>query len=107
MLYAAYNYPHGFWYGLFYYGKILIALILVIINIKKIQKPEIKRQTYILLFGLLSFTVPMIIAYFLYPLITEVVESVMCKFAFLFAITLTYFSLEGRKQNEVYTKSVH
>ncbi len=101
MLYAAYNYPHGFWYGLFYYGEILIALIIVVININKVQKPEVKRQTYILLFGLLSFTIPMIIAYFLYPLITEVVESVMCKFAFLFAVTLTYFSLEGRKRNEV------
>lgn len=101
MLYAAYNYPLGFWYGLTYYAVILLTLIIIVFNIRKTKRPESNKQNYILLTAFLSFTLPMIIAYFLYPLIVEVIESVMCKFAFLFAVLLAYFSLEGRKRNEV------
>lgn len=101
MLYAAYNYPLGFWYGLTYYAVILLTLIIIVFNIRKTKRPELNKQNYILLTAFLSFTLPMMIAYFLYPLIVEVIESVMCKFALLFAVLLTYFSLEGRKRNEL------
>jgi len=100
MLYAAYNYPYGFWYGTFYYGEILFSIGLIVYNIKNSVNRYGKKRDKILLFGFLIFTVPMIIAYFLYPFIVEIIESVLCKFAFLFALSLTFFSLEGRKRNE-------
>ncbi len=99
VFYAAYSYPLGFWYGLFYYLPILISvLILILIPKKNANKLKLKLNR-ILIFGFSSFALPMMIAFIIYPHVVEIVESLMCKFAFLMALSLGYFSLKLKQFN--------
>ena len=101
MLYASYSYPLGSFYGFFYYAPVLYAVIFLSIRIKK-SEDEIKRKlAKVLLTGLLVVSLPVIIAFVLLALqngrLLSVVESIMCKFAFVYAVCLGYFTLINKK----------
>jgi len=94
VLYATYNYPSGDLFGFFYYLPILISIILLILFVKKESDKKKKLIGKVLLFGAVFISVPPIIGFSLmfmgsYSLISAM-ESVMCKFAFVYALCLAF-----------------
>ncbi len=96
VMYAAYFYPLGDLYGVFYYLPVLIAIIILIKKISSLTDSPKREQSIILLTGFLLTFVPSTILYFVYPDYTEIVESVLCKFAFILALTFFYFVLKNK-----------
>ncbi|MCW8813462.1 MAG: hypothetical protein OQK65_08005, partial [Chlorobium sp.] len=97
VLYATYNYPLGDLYGFFYYLPILISIILLIISIKKESDKKKKLVGKFLLFGALFISIPPSLGFILmfagsYSLISAM-ESVMCKFAFVYALCLSFICI--------------
>ncbi len=98
-LYASYNYPLGWLYGIFYYSPLLISMIIIARNISNYKNFKNKKLITVLLSGLVFISLPVIFAFILrffnnYYLI-DIVESVMCKFAIVYAACLAYFSLNN------------
>lgn len=102
--YAIYKYPNGDFYGLFYYLPILITIGFLIRGILKSKDKATVHLSKILLAAYILISIPVIIAFCLVLLKNELllhsIVSVMCKFALLLAITLTYFALNFKKANE-------
>jgi hypothetical protein len=96
VMYAAYYYPLGDLYGMFYYLPVLISVIIIIVKIKSLDDGNKKDQSIILLTGFLLTFIPSTVLYFVYPDYTEIVESVLCKFAFILALTFFYFVLKNK-----------
>jgi len=98
VIYASYNYPLGFLYGLFYYLPILIALFIAFRNLIISKDKILKKNNSILIFGYLSFLIPMILTLVIYPESVNFIESLMCKFAFVLSLTISYFALENKRK---------
>ncbi len=101
VFYASYNYPLGTLFGFFYYGPVIFSIAFLFFEKKKLKNPKVNKQINALLFGELFISVPVILA-FLFSLfrsygLLKNIESVMCKFAFVFAICLVYFALNNKK----------
>ncbi len=104
VLYATYNYPLGDLFGFFYYAPILAVIFLLVRGIKK-QKD--KRKLFIskvLLAGNIIISIPVIVAFTLmvignYYLISKM-ESIMCKFAFAYALCLSIVCLYNSKRKD-------
>ncbi|MCZ7608933.1 MAG: hypothetical protein M5U17_02095 [Ignavibacterium sp.] len=104
VLYAAYNYPLGDLYGFFYYLPILISIVFLIVFIKKHQGKKKKIIGRILLFGNIFISLPVLLGFTLmlfnnYSIISSI-ESIMCKFAFVYALCLTIICLYNSPFNE-------
>jgi hypothetical protein len=97
VLYATYKYPLGDLYGFFYYLPILISVILIIVLIKKEDDKRQKLVEKVLLFGSIFISIPVISGFTLmfagYFSLISAIESVMCKFAFVYAICLSFVCL--------------
>jgi len=94
VLYATYNYPLGDLFGLFYYLPILISIILLILFIKKESDKKNKLVGKVLLLGAVFISIPPLLGFSLmfagsYSFISAI-ESVMCKFAFVYALCLAF-----------------
>jgi len=94
VLYATFNYPMGDLFGLFYYLPILISIILLILFVKKEVDKKKKLIGKVLLFGVVFISIPPLLGFSLmfagsYSLISTM-ESVMCKFAFVYAMCLAF-----------------
>ena len=94
VLYATYNYPLGDLYGFFYYLPILISIILLILFVKKENDKKKKLVGRVLLFGAIFISIPPVLGFILmfagsFSLISAI-ESIMCKFAFIYALCLTF-----------------
>jgi hypothetical protein len=104
VFYAIYKYPNGNIYGLFYYLPILITIGLLIRGISKSSNKIIIQISKILLTAYILISLPVIIAFILALLNEELllhsIVSVMCKFALLLAIALTYFAINFKQINE-------
>lgn len=98
VIYASYHYPLGFLYGLFYYLPILIALSIAFRNLFTSKDKVLKRNNLILILGYLSFLIPMIVTLLIYPESVNFIESLMCKFAFVLSLTISYFALEIKRK---------
>lgn len=105
ILYASYHYPLGDLFGAFYYLPILISIILLI---KFISKAEIKKKKLIakvLLYGAIFISIPSLFGFTLiftagnYSIISSI-ESIMCKFAFVYAIILSFVCLYNSPFND-------
>ena len=92
--YAIYNIPFGLHYGIYYFGIILLAILLVVIQIfrKKIQYGN--KGGIGLLIGFLSFLIPMALTVLIEENALFAIPSIMCKYAILLAITLFWFSFK-------------
>lgn len=104
VLYASYHYPLGDLFGFFYYLPILISIILLIRFIKSNTDKKQKLIAKVLLFGSLFISVPVIIGFTLmlfknYSIISAV-ESIMCKFAFVYAVCLSFICLYNSPFND-------
>lgn len=93
--YAMYNYPLGDLYGLIYYTPVLATIYYLVKIIKENKNDEKAFLSKVLVVGYLLFLIPSIIAAILYPEFLKMIESVMCKFAFVFACCLSYFVLKN------------
>lgn len=97
VLYATYNYPMGDLFGLFYYLPILISIVLLILFVKKESDKRKKLIGKVLLFGAVFISIPPLLGFSLmfaasYAVISAI-ESVMCKFAFVYALCLTFICI--------------
>jgi hypothetical protein len=97
VLYATYNYPLGDLFGFFYYLPILISIILLILFIKKENAKKKRLIGKVLLFGSIFISIPPLLGFILmftgsYSLISAM-ESVMCKFAFVYALCLSFICI--------------
>jgi len=97
IIYATYNYPFGDLFGFFYYLPILISIILLILFINKERDKKKKLIGKVLLFGSIFISIPPLLGFILmfagsYSLISAI-ESIMCKFAFVYAVCLTFICI--------------
>jgi len=101
VLYATYSYPLGDLYGVFYYSPVIIATIILIKNILNKTDKKILNITKILLTGNIIVSIPVIVGFVMmftgnHYLIAKI-ESVMCKFAFFYAVCLSIAVLYNSK----------
>jgi hypothetical protein len=101
VLYAAYNYPLGDLYGVSYYLPLLAAIILLIMFMRKHKEKKAKLTFRILLLGHIIISIPVILGFALmfsgnFSLINKM-ESIMCKFAFVYALCLSIVCLYNSK----------
>jgi hypothetical protein len=103
VLYATYNYPLGDVYGFFYYLPLLAAFILIIKNMKRTKEQKFPISLKYLLYGQLSLIIPVAIAFTLLALgyvgLRDSIESILCKFAFLYCMVLVYFALSNKQKS--------
>jgi len=94
VLYATYHYPIGDLYGFFYYLPILLSIILLALFVKKENEKKKRLLGNVLLFGAVFVSLPPVLGFILmlagsYSLISAI-ESIMCKFAFVYALCLAF-----------------
>lgn len=104
VLYASYHYPLGDLFGVFYYLPILISIVLLIKFIKKTEDKKKKTIAKVLLFGSIFISFPVLIGFALmlsknYSIISAM-ESIMCKFAFIYAVCLSFVCLYNSPFND-------
>lgn len=97
VLYATYSYPLGDLYGVFYYSPVIIATIILIKKIFRTTDKKIVTISKILLTGNIIISIPVIVGFVMmftgnHYLIAKI-ESILCKFAFFFAICLSIAAL--------------
>jgi hypothetical protein len=97
VLYATYNYPLGDLYGFFYYIPIFISILLLIRFIKRESDKKQKLIGKVLLSGAILISLPVFVGFILMfagsNLLISAIESVLCKFAFIYAICLSFTCL--------------
>ena len=111
VLYATYHYPLGDLFGVFYYLPILISIGLLILFIKKERDKKNILTGKVLLFGAIIISLPVLIAFSLmfagsYALISAI-ESIMCKFAFVYAVCLSFVCIYNSKKEYGRNNSKH
>jgi len=105
VLYASYHYPLGDLFGAFYYLPILVSIILLIRFIPKADDKKTKIIAKVLLFGSIFISLPSLLGFTLifvagnYSIISSI-ESIMCKFAFVYAIILSFVCLYNSPFND-------
>ena len=104
VLYASYHYPLGDLFGFFYYLPILFSIIILTGIIKNTKDKQKKLIAKVLLFGSLFISIPVIIGFTLmlfknYSIISAV-EGIMCKFAFIYAVCLSFICLYNSPFND-------
>lgn len=96
VMYAAYNYPLGFLYGIFYYTPILILILFILFKLKTDKSDRRIYLSKVLLWGYLIAFIPGVFITRFIPGMLAAVESILCKFAFLLAIFIIYFVLKNK-----------
>jgi len=104
VLYASYNYPLGDLFGAFYYLPVLISIILLMKFISKTEDKKQKLIAKVLLFGSICISFPVLLGFTLmftgnYSIISAI-ESIMCKFAFIYAVCLSFICLYNSPFND-------
>ena len=111
VLYATYNYPLGDLYGFFYYTPILAVIVLLLRGIKKGRDIKTLFISKVLLTGNIIISTPVAAAFILmatgdYYLIAKI-ESIMCKFAFAYALCLGVVCLYNSKRKNERNNTEH
>ncbi len=90
--YAAYNYPLGFLYGLFYYLPVLVILIISLYKSYFVRSGIYKIKLWKIIFWGYAITfIPGFIVTRIFPEMFFAVESILCKFAFILFWFIVYF----------------
>lgn len=101
VFYATYNYPLGFLYGVYYYLPILVSFIMLITEILKSTDVSHKKKLIILLIGYFFIIIPPLVGFILRLMdlkeISTSMESILCKFAFFYALTISFYALNNSK----------
>jgi hypothetical protein len=104
VLYASYHYPYGDLFGAFYYLPVLISIILFVRFIPKTDDKKKKIIAKVLLFGSIFISLPVLLGFTLmffknYSIISAI-ESIMCKFAFIYTVCLSFICLYNSPFND-------
>ena len=104
VLYASYHYPLGDLFGAFYYLPVLVSIILFARFISKTDDKKKKIIAKVLLFGSIFISLPVLLGFILmffknYSIISAI-ESIMCKFAFIYAVCLSFICLYNSPFND-------
>jgi hypothetical protein len=101
VFYAVYNYPHGTLFGIYFYLPIAASIFFLI---SYLRNGTIQKNIYfagLLLTGHIIMAIPVLFAFLLaalrMPGMLNSVESIMCKFAFSYALCLTFFALNNKE----------
>ncbi|MEJ2618634.1 MAG: hypothetical protein P8Z35_27030, partial [Ignavibacteriaceae bacterium] len=107
-LFATYNFPLGTLYGAFYYLPIFVSFILLVYNFKKadynFKKADLEtgKQTKLLITAHYFIIIPVVASFILLllnlPGLLHSIESILCKFAFGYAVALGFFALNNRNK---------
>lgn len=101
VFYAVYHYPLGTLYGVYYYLPIVISVFFLIYYLRKGTVQKNILFAGLLLIGHVIMVIPVLFAFLLaalrMPGMLNSVESIMCKFAFSYAICLTFFALNNKE----------
>lgn len=97
VLYASYHYPLGDLYDFFYYLPLLVSMIILIRVIPKTEDKKFKLNYKVLLYSTIFISLPVVTGFALmfagsYTIISSI-ESIMCKFAFVYALSLSFITL--------------
>lgn len=97
VLYASYHYPLGDLYGFFYYLPIVISMIILIKTIPGTEDKKYKLIYKVLLYSTIFISLPVVAGFTLmfagsYTIISSM-ESIMCKFALVYALSLSFIIL--------------
>jgi len=99
VVYASYNYPLGFLYGVFYYLPILITILLSGYKIYTNTDSQKTKLNQILFWGYTVTFIPGFIFTRVIPGMLQAVESILCSFAFILFLFISYFILKNRIVN--------
>lgn len=99
VLYAVYNYPYGDLFGMFYYLPIAATIFLLFSGLKK------GKNFRILLSGYIVISIPVIAAFIMHfsgnSFLVNIIESIMCKTAFVLAVCYAFVILNISGKNQV------
>jgi hypothetical protein len=102
VLYASYNFPLGELYGFIFYAPIIISTIILSGAVAKERNKSTLFSTKVLLFGNIFIMIPVfvgfVILFFGNWVIISKIESIMCKFAFVYAVCLVIVCLYNSKK---------
>jgi hypothetical protein len=96
VVYASYNYPLGFLYGVFYYLPILITILLLGYKNYNSTVSNKTKLNKILFWGFSITFIPGFIFTRIIPGMLQAVESILCSFAFILFLFISYFILKNR-----------
>jgi hypothetical protein len=101
VFYAVYHYPLGTLYGVYYYLPIAASVFFLI---SYLRNGTVQKNIFfagLLLTGHVIMAIPVSFAFLLaalqMPGMLNSVESIMCKFAFSYALCLTFFALNNKE----------
>ena len=80
----------GLWYGVYYYGLLVAALLYGTMRVRHVAAKSTKRAIWALLAGYLMFMVPTTLVNVVDPSTIAGIPSIMCGFAVLLAATLSF-----------------
>ena len=98
VVYATYNYPLGFLYGLFYYLPVLATMIIFGYEGYKNKISPKTKPSKILFWGYTITFIPGFIFTRVVPGMLEATESILCSFAFILFLFISYFVLKNKNQ---------
>ena len=98
VLYAIYNYPLGYIYGIIYYIPIAATLIILGVKHKGVRSGSKKKLSLALILGYYLTFIPAIFARTFFDDYRVAIESLMCKQAVILAIALTYFVITNKTE---------
>lgn len=101
VFYAVYHYPLGTLFGAYYYLPIAASVFFLISYLRKGTAPQKILFAGLFLTGHIIMSLPVFFAFLLsalrMPGMLNSVESIMCKFAFVYALCLTFFALNNKE----------
>ena len=98
VVYAIYNYPLGFLYGLFYYIPVLATMLILGYHSYSNKIRTKTNLSKILFWGYTITFIPGFIFTRVVPGMLEAAESILCSFAFILFLFISYFVLKNRNQ---------
>jgi len=109
VFYAVYNYPLGDLYGAVYYIPVIASMIVFYIFRNSPIDKKLRTAVRIILGTLIFTSLPVITAFILHAAglsnMLKAMESIMCKFAFVYAFGLAIFALLNSKEKNVRSNS--
>jgi len=105
VIYAAYNYPLGTLYGIFYYVPLLITIVLLLLFALKNKTAKEALIAKILASGFIIIFLPVLGAFILSAFglntLLSAIESIMCKFALIIAFCFAFAGIYRGKQKTI------
>lgn len=87
-------------FAAYYYGLLVVALVLGLRQLRQKLKPKVRRAVYGMMIGYSVFILPTIFVNFVNPETMNGIPSIMCGFAVLFALALGFIVLPASAEEK-------